>query len=251
MPLSAAVAPRESDPNPVTSPGAGAPQPQPPSLSLHQALRDGTRDAHRRVEQVLDIHALASPAASSDETQGPHSRTLALRRVLSTLALFHLHWQPRVLTALPPAFHGWLTGSPRLSWLAQDLAALGDTAALQRLAHAPDPCAALALPDTLSALGSLYVVEGSALGGLAITRMLGTQPALAPALRYFRGHGEGTGARWQQFCTVLTQASGHATGDVDAQFGCWDGAVQAAQATFEALCNAAALQRVAGPGRGG
>lgn len=125
-----------------------------------------------------------------------------------------------------------------MQWLAQDLAALG----WPWPAHAAtaDPCAGLHLPDALAALGSLFVVEGSALGGQVIVRRLGTQAALAPALRYFQGHGEATRARWRRFCALLAEVERECSDTPLPGPPRWCSAVQAAQATFDALCHAAA-----------
>ena len=54
-------------------------------------------------------------------------------------------------------------------------------------------------------LGSMYVMEGSTLGGQLISRhverVLGLGAGHGDA--YFRGHGDGTGILWKEFCDVL------------------------------------------------
>lgn len=242
MLLSSAIPPHLlSDSAPVAAPGA--------SITLHAALRDGTRRGHQRIEQLLAIHVLATSCDLSTDNALRAAQRLHLRRVLRTLASFQRQWQPKVRAALAPALHSWLDESPRLDWLAQDLAALGDpiptapASADADVGADHDPCADLALPDALSALASLYVVEGSALGGQVISRSLGGQPALAPALRYFQGHGEHTGARWRRFCDLLAQAEPAVADRAASGPARWQVAVQAANATFDALCCAALQQQ--------
>ncbi|MDT7835100.1 biliverdin-producing heme oxygenase [Aquabacterium sp. OR-4] len=204
--------------------------------SLHAALRQGTRHSHARIEAALALDRLGTD---------PHA-VARYGRVLQALALFHGHWQPQVRAALPAAWRGWLDDAPRQRWLADDLAALGldwpD-------AHTGDARYELGLVDALEALASLYVVEGSALGGQVIVRSLGRQaPALqGRACRYFSGHGTLTGARWQAFGELMATAGPALAATPAAQAR----AVRAADATFWALLQAAQDQQAtvqAGPG---
>jgi heme oxygenase len=64
-----------------------------------------------------------------------------------------------------------------------------------------------AVQSYAGALGAMYVLEGSVLGGKIIARMikgqLETQPA--PGFSFFLGYGEETGAMWQAFKDNLEQ----------------------------------------------
>ncbi len=153
------------------------PPTRPPIL---ERLREQTRDCHDRLERRLDLldEALSAP------------------RYAALLVRFHALWQglePRFASLLDQAF--W-TPRRRLPWLDADLAALG-------LAP-PAPIAAPALADEAAALGALYVVEGSTLGGRIILRhldRLGLQP-----VAYFSGYGEATGTMWKGFVARLEAA---------------------------------------------
>ncbi len=95
----------------------------------------------------------------------------------------------------------------RLPLLDRDLRTLGfEAAAVNGIA----PClpAATLGDDPASVLGSLYVLEGSTLGGRLITRHL-RQAAWYPpdGLRYFDPYGDDTGGRWQQTRRTLTDCS--------------------------------------------
>jgi heme oxygenase len=118
-------------------------------------------------------------------------------RVLQVFEAFLLTWEPAVAAALPARWQGWLRARSRRHFLLQDLAALG----VERLhAGAPAP----ELGDAAAAWGSLYVLEGSALGGQAITRSLAEAGWHARGGgAYFRGWDAETGPMWREFRTIL------------------------------------------------
>jgi heme oxygenase len=59
------------------------------------------------------------------------------------------------------------------------------------------------------ALGCLYVMEGSTLGGRFIARRLHEHLGLTPAsgAAFFHGYGEETGSRWKAFQQALVRYS--------------------------------------------
>jgi heme oxygenase len=73
-------------------------------------------------------------------------------------------------------------------------------------------------------LGTMYVMEGSTLGGQVIARQLAK--ADIPLRNYFSGYGERTGPLWKAFCHLLTQ---EATAENQ------DAIVQSASLTFQKL----------------
>lgn len=55
-----------------------------------------------------------------------------------------------------------------------------------------------------AALGSLYVLEGSTLGGQVLTRHFRESLGLADSsLHFFHSHGPLVGKRWKEFCAAL------------------------------------------------
>jgi len=117
-------------------------------------------------------------------------------RVLRMLDAFIAGWEPAVAAALPPAFQEWLRLRSRRAFLQQDLRALR---------VAPAPAARMpGLANEAAAWGSIYVLEGSALGGQVISRTL-AQRGLSPATgaAYFHGWGEATGAMWREVRGLL------------------------------------------------
>lgn len=143
-------------------------------------LRQATAAAHERLEHGLDL--LAEPPSRD-----------RFVRVLSRFHGFHRIWEPAMAETLadPEIFDP----RRRLSHLEADLARLGvDTAALPACQEA----AALARGE--GAIGSLYVMEGSTLGGQVIARSL-AKTGWAPegGLSYFQPYGSQTGVMWRAF----------------------------------------------------
>lgn len=67
----------------------------------------------------------------------------------------------------------------------------------------------------LQALGALYVMEGSALGGRVIARMLRKSGQLPEnVFNFFDGYQENTGLNWQAFILRLNQIAASQT-DID------------------------------------
>lgn len=191
--------------------------PCPPAAGLVDAaigeMRAATRPHHQRIEQLL---ALDAPM--------PLPRYTA---ILQGFQRFLGAWEAELHQALPEAMQDWLTARSRLALLHEDLAWLG-------AAHQASPAGAVprCLPDNglPSAFGSLYVIEGSALGGQVITPRLQRDLGLAPGrgASYFHGHGERTAGMWREF----RQLAGEAIG-TDA--GRRQQACRAAGQTFEVL----------------
>ncbi len=187
-------------------------------------LRTGTAAEHEDVERTL---ALLDPALSRS-------------RLAHVLDLMHGFWR-----AAEAGLDVWAADHPadaeRLQWtrrrraplFALDLAALG-AGASERSPELPP------VHGTDEALGRMYVLEGSTLGGVFIDRHLATLPELADApLRAFSPYGSETGAMWADFRRA-TRARAADGGDVATM-------VAAARTTFGDLadwCRPAALPGV-------
>jgi heme oxygenase len=73
---------------------------------------------------------------------------------------------------------------------------------------APEHCPDLPLIDTFGkALGALYVIEGSTLGGRVIADMLARQLGSEKSLSYFNSYGNETEGMWQSFKAYLDTAA--------------------------------------------
>lgn len=158
------------------------------SSDLLVRLREGTAGSHARLEEALAL--LSLPPA--------RDRFAVL---LERFHGFHAVWEPAIAPWFEPAF---LAPRRRTGLLEADLAALG-----RPVATAPPPSCAVAAELGQSAeraLGSLYVMEGSTLGGQVIARHLATA-GWPGDLRYFDPYGRGTGGMWAAFKAMIAQRS--------------------------------------------
>ena len=152
------------------------------------ALRDATDAAHRRLHAVPEFEALAAGRLD-------RPRYAAL---LGRLLGFHRAMERRLAEA--PSLEGFgirLAERRRSPLLRADLASLG---APEAEAEAPLP----PFRTAAAAMGGLYVVEGSTLGGLHLARAL--DPLLPPGVegrRFLLGYGAAHGAMWRACCAAI------------------------------------------------
>jgi heme oxygenase len=201
---------------------------------LLSRLRAETHAAHDRVEKLPELSCLLAPDLSAR----------AYVQALRGLYAFHA----RVLASLPPLPEGFLT----------PLVATGDTQGpeahtLHALANdmlwfgAQPPGRMPGIPgvhDCASALGALYVAEGSALGarviGRAVAQSIGVSPGAGGS--FFCGAtADVARLRWRAFCTVLARAE--PSFDACAT----ERAIAGALATFASLAHALERHAHGGP----
>ena len=174
------------------------------------AMRQATAGQHARIESLLGLGGAFGRGHYGCVLQG--------------FGAFLHAWERMVAPLLPPGLDGWFARGRRAYLVDRDLAALG----LARLD--PDSAVVPRLQGCADAIGSLYVLEGSALGGQLIAanieRRLGIHADNGGA--YFNGCGKGTAARWRQY-------QGLAQFHLDAHPHAREAAGDAAVRTFEAL----------------
>lgn len=148
-------------------------------------LRHATGAAHDRLERRLDILNQLSAASSR--------RSLVER-------FWGLHCgAERVLAPFLSGVSGLdYGGRSRLPALASDLAALGSTT------PGTLPVCPVARPQSVGgALGLLYVLEGSTLGGRVIRREMRARGHPMTGLTFLDPYGSQAGERWRSFLAVL------------------------------------------------
>ncbi|MEO7975586.1 biliverdin-producing heme oxygenase [Flavobacterium sp.] len=81
------------------------------------------------------------------------------------------------------------------------------------------------------ALGILYVIEGSSLGGRFIVKNITTIPGLdnGHGISYFNGYGEKTGSYWKSFLNLLVE--------YEQNYKCGDTIIEGAVYAFESIYN--------------
>jgi heme oxygenase len=177
--------------------------------TLIAALRRRTASHHDSVEVLLGLDAGLDLAHYG--------------RVLQGFDCFLSVWEANVAQSLPLPLRPWFSARCRGHLVRRDLAALG-----------LDPGSPTQVPRIdfggLSGLmGSMYVMEGSALGGQVIARQVSQRFGLhaGNGAAYFNGFGSRTGDMWREFQGKLN------THDVDGADH--DRACRAACHTFDAL----------------
>lgn len=140
-------------------------------------LRAATQDIHHRLDHSLDIVArLTDPAQR--------------RGMISRYAAFHIPAEDAL--------------GPHLQELADLDFSARSRAALFACHAGEDARPAFPVPGgRAEALGMLYVLEGSTLGGRMILRTLAARGVADPALGFLDPYGTETGARWRDFLAVL------------------------------------------------
>ncbi len=144
---------------------------------LLERLREETRPHHEALEKTLN---LLSP-------------TLEIARYQSILQRFHAFW-----SGWKPLVHGLLAGEPDLLTGRDRTGLLANDLAHFRLTPLPAEGPFPPLVEADAALGSLYVLEGSTLGGQVISRHLETRLGLrdGAGYAYFQGYGRRNGPMW-------------------------------------------------------
>lgn len=178
------------------------------TAELLALLRSSTREAHFRI----DHHPLLTPLLR------PNLSLSHYGVVLGTLFDLYLTLQPDIAAAVSQ-FAGDYDTADRLAWLGSDLAYLAAHGCAVPTGLTALPPAPITSPADL--IGTLYVVEGSALGGQAIARHL--QASLGvdakAGAKFFNGRGEETALYWgrfQQFAAALCPPENHAAAAVAA-----------------------------------
>ena len=141
------------------------------------------------------------------------------RAWLERLYGFHRIWDPAVACAVAdPAL---VEPRRKLTLLVADLGRLDVAVSALDALPSPPP---LRFVDAAEALGSMYVLEGSALGGKLIARHVRASLGFAPA--YHDPYGDRAGAMWREFQSRLESI---------VTLSRADGAVASAKSTFEHL----------------
>lgn len=175
---------------------------------LRERLRRDTRQAHDSLDASLGLI-------------GPPLQLKQFVRLLGRFHALHQAMEPALAAILEPSL---LMGRGKLAALQHDLRLCGINIID---AVAPSPPSLPSLNDRATALGALYVIEGSTIGGRVIARHLRQQPGIPPdAFHYFEIYGDHTGEMWHIVCRALDTV----TDPDDA-----DRSVQTAVAVFRAV----------------
>lgn len=134
------------------------------------------------------------------------------RRIVAAFRDFHRHAEARMTPGLSLVAGLDMARRSRLTQIDADLAALGQATLGQAVSQQFEHLAPLSLGQ---ALGWLYVVEGSSLGGHVILRKLANTGVDKVGLSFLDPYGAEVGVRWREVMAVLDRevASGRADPD--------------------------------------
>lgn len=153
---------------------------------LSQNIKESTHAAHQKTEGIVvrQMKAIHSEADYAEVLKGFYAY---FRAVEDNIAPF--------ITAevLPD-----VAERRNSSYIKKDIETLGGNVDNLPEAHAP------AVSNVLEALSSLYVLEGSIMGGPYIVQML-NKYGIERGTSFFEGYGANSGQMWAGFTTVLNQ----------------------------------------------
>jgi heme oxygenase len=143
-------------------------------------------------------------------THAAHEELDRSLRIIERLAVSELQAQMRrrylrLHAAVEPAIAPFLDDLPELEMPARyHVAALA-----ARLPEQPAEGARLPVRSTAEALGALYVLEGSTLGGRMILRQLQAQGAQTLEVGFLDPYGSRSGAMWRTLLAVIERELGN------------------------------------------
>jgi heme oxygenase len=180
-------------------------------MTLLERLKQETRPAHDRIEAAMDLDRRMS---SRD----------GYRDLLIRFYGFHKAWENAAAAKAPD--RAFFQRRCKTELLARDLEVLGLNS--DDIIRLPQCQPLMPLPGPTAVLGSMYVVEGSTLGGAIIARDVERRLGLTAeaGCAYFRSYGRDTAAMWKSFGAVLLEAS---SPEADDQI------VESAQNTFDVM----------------
>jgi heme oxygenase len=156
-------------------------------------LREATETLHQDLERIL------IPRVKQTNTPPEY---------ISLLKLFYGYYYPleqHIAAHLDTSFPGGFEQRRKASLLLQDIAVINGAPA-----EPPPLCTDIPeITDACQALGALYVLEGSTLGGQVISQIITKNiPDISKALSFFEGYGANTQIMWDSFVHYLDGYNG-------------------------------------------
>ncbi len=155
-------------------------------MGLREVLKEQTQVSHRQIED----NPLLKMIFSTD---------LKKQTYIEILSGFYgfIRSLEEVIRRLNPEFEGYLQ---KADWLMSDLKSLGHSLQVEESNYSQS------VKTSAQALGALYVLEGSMLGGQMIIRHLKKFDFITPqSSHYYTGYGDSTGENWKSFLALLNE----------------------------------------------
>lgn len=186
---------------------------------LSSNIKEATKSAHLQLEKVV-VQKLKNIRTKADYAD-------LLKHFYAYFSTIEKAIAPYITTELLPDY----SERRNSSYIKKDIEELGFTTDELPLAVAPQ------IATAAQALGSLYVLEGSIMGGSIIVQML-AKGGITEGVSFFSGYGAETGRMWGTFTAVLNS---EADSESDQQ-----AAIQAANDTFSQFAAVFESSEVAG-----
>jgi heme oxygenase len=155
---------------------------------LSKVIKEATKAAHQDLEKkvILKLKAIRNNADYADVLKHFYAYFNAVEQAIA----------PYITNDLLPD-HAERRNSEYLKKDIEELAATVD-----ELPEVSVP----KIENTLQALGAMYVMEGSIMGGPIIVQML-AKYGVTKGISFFSGYGEATGMMWGKFVAVMDAQS--------------------------------------------
>ena len=158
------------------------------TFSMMDVLKRSTEEDHAAIERALNL-------------PDPTLTLISYRTLLERFYGYYAPWERICRPSVDQFLPGFFDKRLRTPLLERDLAFLGggDVHAITECLNVP------AVRSLAQALGSMYVVEGSTLGGRLLSRhfsdALGVEAETGGM--FFAGYGGRTGAMWREFAAIV------------------------------------------------
>lgn len=160
---------------------------------IAEKLKTETKEAHQALEKLLIPRI---------------KKTTTKQEYIQLLALFYGYYHPleqKIEQYIDRRYLKDMQDRRKAGWLLSDMAYLGAAAdGLPLSVHMPQ------ITNAARAMGALYVMEGSALGGQIIKKMLQSGLAMEgnDGFYFFNGYGQDTGRLWSGFLSAANSFAG-------------------------------------------
>ncbi|MFD1631174.1 biliverdin-producing heme oxygenase [Pseudopedobacter beijingensis] len=154
---------------------------------LSEKIKEATKQPHQELEKVVvqKLKAIQSEADYIDFLNGFYAYFSSLEKA----------FQPFITPEVLPDYSTRRTSA----YLKKDIEELGGNT---------DNLSAIVptITNTQQAIGALYVMEGSIMGGSAIVKML-EKAGITKGVSFFSGYGAETGQKWGMFVGIMNKTA--------------------------------------------
>lgn len=156
-----------------------------------EKLRAGTKQTHEELEK--EMLPFIKGATDAD----------AYARLLHLFYGYYHPLEKGISLHLDESVLPDLSARRKAGWILNDLRVIESSTEIVEDTNAP------LIESRADALGAMYVMEGSSLGGKVISKMIADNLHYPDhsALSFFYGYGGQTGSRWKEFLAVLDKFS--------------------------------------------